>query len=220
MSREIRKGKLLVVSGFSGVGKGTVVKELVKRYSNYRVSVSATTRKPRSGEQDGTHYFFRSKKEFEDMIENRQLLEYADYLGNYYGTPKKFVDEQLDNGINVILEIETKGARQIKDKIADALLIFILPPDAETLKNRLVGRHTEPSEVISQRLMKAAEETESMDDYDYFVVNEDNKVKDCVENINRIITDNMPELIDRDRVQEIKKERLSAPESGANKRSM
>lgn len=202
----MEKGKLLIISGFSGVGKGTVVKRLLDEYSNYKVSVSATTRNPREGEENGIHYFFKTVEEFEKMIENKQLLEYADYVGNYYGTPKEFVESQLNQGINVILEIETKGALKVKEKMPEAMLIFLLPPDGDTLKQRLVGRNTETEEVIVERLKKAAEETVAMDDYEYFVVNDE--IDKCVDDINRIITDNEPELLTRDRILEIKNDIL------------
>ena len=202
----MEKGKLLIISGFSGVGKGTVVKRLLDEYSNYKVSVSATTRNPREGEENGIHYFFKTVEEFEKMIENKQLLEYADYVGNYYGTPKEFVESQLNQGINVILEIETKGALKVKEKMPEAMLIFLLPPDGDTLKQRLVGRNTETEEVIAERLKKAAEETVAMDDYEYFVVNDE--IDKCVDDINRIITDNEPELLTRDRILEIKNDIL------------
>ena len=187
----MEKGKLLIISGFSGVGKGTVVKRLLDKYSNYRVSVSATTREPREGEENGIHYFFKSIEEFEEMIEKNQLLEYADYVGNYYGTPKEFVERQLENGIHVILEIETKGALKVKEQMPEALL---------------VGRNTETHEVIEKRLMKAAEETESMKDYEYFVVNDE--IDKCVDNINKIITDSNPELLTNDCILEIKNDIL------------
>lgn len=202
----MEKGKLLIISGFSGVGKGTVVKRLLDEYSNYKVSVSATTRNPREGEENGIHYFFKTIEEFEKMIENKQLLEYANYVGNYYGTPKEFVESQLNQGINVILEIETKGALKVKEKMPEAMLIFLLPPDGDTLKQRLVGRNTETEEVIAERLKKAAEETVAMENYEYFVVNDE--IDKCVDDINRIITDNEPELLTRDRILEIKNDIL------------
>lgn len=202
----MKKGKLLIVSGFSGVGKGTVVNSLKEKYSNYRVSVSATTRSPRENEIEGVHYFYKTSEEFKNMIENNQLLEYADYVKHCYGTPREFVESNLDNGVNVILEIETKGALQVKEKMPEALMIFILPPDAETLRQRLIGRNTETEEVIAARLEKAAEETEAMEYYEYFVIND--VVENCVENINKIITNNGPDLPEKDRVQEIKNDIL------------
>lgn len=198
----MKKGKLLVISGFSGVGKGTVVKALLEKYPNYKLSISATTRAPRDMEVEGEHYFFRTKEDFEAMIENQELLEYANYVGNYYGTPKRYVEKNLNNGNNVILEIEAQGAIQIKEKVPDAIMIFLLPPDAKTLKERLIGRKTESEEVIHERLKQAVEETKALDNYDYFVINDE--VLKCVENINCIVGDNLPELASDDEVQSIK----------------
>ena len=166
------QGTLLVVSGFSGAGKGTVIKELLKEHDNYSLSISATTRKPREGEQDGREYFFKTKEEFEDMISRGRFLEHAQYVNNYYGTPRDFVEKNINEGNNVILEIETQGALQVKKMMPEAVMIFVLPPNADTLKERLVGRQTETMEVINKRLSKAAEETGVIDKYDYFVINE------------------------------------------------
>ena len=198
------KGKLLVISGFSGVGKGTVLDCLKSKYNNYKISVSATTRQPRNEEVHGVNYYYISKEEFEEMINNNQLLEHALYLDNYYGTPRKFVEEQLSNGINVILEIEIKGALQIKKIMPESYLIFILPPSAEELKSRLVGRNTESAEKIFERLAKAAEEAQYIDNYDYYVINENNKTEQCADNINKIVTDTNPELVDDKFVEKIK----------------
>ena len=162
----MKKGKLLIISGFSGVGKGTVVKYILDNYSDYKISISATTRSPRDGEVDGTHYHFLTTEKFEDMIKNNQLLEYANYVGNYYGTPRDFVEKNINEGNNVILEIETQGALQVKKMMPEAVMIFVLPPNADTLKERLVGRQTETMEVINKRLSKAAEETGVIDKYD------------------------------------------------------
>lgn len=180
-----KRGILLVVSGFSGAGKGTLMKELVKRYENYALSISATTRSPREGEADGREYFFKSAEEFERMIAEDALIEYACYVGNYYGTPRAYVEEQLSRGQDVILEIEIQGARKVKKRFPDTLLLFVSPPSAEVLKVRLTGRGTETSEVIAQRLARAAEEAEGMEDYDYFVVND--VLEECVEQVHRIV---------------------------------
>ncbi len=180
-----RKGILLVVSGFSGAGKGTLMKELVGRYDQYALSVSATTRSPREGEVDGREYFFRTKEEFEQMIAEDALIEHACYVGNYYGTPKAYVEEQLSKGKDVILEIEIQGALQIKKRFPDTLLLFVSTPDADTLKNRLVGRGTESMEVVENRLSRAAEEAEGIEQYDYFIINDD--LDACVTQVHQII---------------------------------
>ena len=143
-----KKGILIILSGFSGVGKGTVVRRLLSDYDNYALSISATTRKPREGEEDGVSYFFKSKEEFEQMIKEDSFIEHARYVENYYGTPKAYVQEQLDAGKDVILEIEIQGALKVKEKYPDALMLFLVPPDAQTLKERLVGRGTETADVI------------------------------------------------------------------------
>ena len=146
------KGKLVVISGFSGAGKGTLMKALMKEYGDsYALSVSATTRNPRPGEMDGVDYFFVTKDKFEQMIAEDALIEYAQYVGNYYGTPKEYVQQQLDLGKNVILEIEIQGALKIKEKFPDTVLMFVTAPNANELKNRLVGRGTETPEVIAAR---------------------------------------------------------------------
>ena len=202
----MKKGKLLIISGFSGVGKGTVVKYILDNYSDYKISISATTRSPREGEVDGTHYHVLTTEKFEDMIKNNQLLEYANYVGNYYGTPRDFVEKNINEGNNVILEIETQGALQVKKMMPEAVMIFVLPPNADTLKERLVGRQTETMEVINKRLSKAAEETGVIDKYDYFVINDE--IADCAARINDIVTDNNPELIGSDCVNKIKNDIL------------
>ncbi len=178
------RGKLIVVSGFSGAGKGTVMKELVKS-DNYALSVSATTRAPRQGEIEGESYFFKTKEEFENMIQADELVEYACYVGNYYGTPKAFVEQKMAEGKDVLLEIEIQGALKIKAKYPDAVLIFITTKDAKTLKERLTGRGTETEEVINQRLARAAEEAEGIESYDYIVIND--ILEDCVKTVDRII---------------------------------
>ena len=180
------KGILIVLSGFSGSGKGTIMKELMRRYSEqYALSISATTRNPRPGETDGVEYFFRTKEEFESMIERDELIEYAKYVENYYGTPKAYVEEQLAAGKDVILEIEIQGALKVKDKFPDTVLMFVTPPSAEELKKRLVGRGTEEMSVIESRLSRAVEEAQGIEAYDYLVVNDD--LDECVEKVHSII---------------------------------
>ena len=179
-------GKLLILSGFSGVGKGTVIQQLLTEYpEKYVVSVSATTRKPREGEADGREYFFKTVEEFEKMIAEDALIEHAQYVGNYYGTPKAYVEEQLDKGNNVILEIEIQGAMNIKRMFPDAVLMFITPPSAAELEKRLRGRGTEDEATIKARLSRAAEEAEGVEDYDYIVINDE--VDLCVGRIHDIV---------------------------------
>ena len=173
MKTKQHKGILIVVSGFSGAGKGTLMKRLVSDYDNYALSVSMTTRQPRTGEVDGREYFFSTKEEFEKKIEEEGLVEYACYCGNYYGTPREYVEKKLEEGKDVILEIEIQGAMKIKEQFPESLLLFVTPPSAEELQKRLVGRGTETADVIAQRLSRAYEESEGMDAYDYIVVNDD-----------------------------------------------
>lgn len=179
-----KQGILTVVSGFSGAGKGTLMKALLNRY-DYGLSISATTRAPRVGEEDGREYFFLTRERFESMIEQGELIEWAEYVGNYYGTPKKYVEEQLAAGKDVILEIEVQGAFRIREQFPDALLLFITPPNAKELKNRLVHRGTESMDKIEKRLNRASEEAVFMKQYDYIVVNDD--LDECVEHLNGII---------------------------------
>ena len=176
---------MAVVSGLSGAGKGTIMKRLLEKYpDDYSLSVSATTREPRPGETDGVEYFFVSASEFERMIEEGELLEHANYVGNYYGTPKKWVKAQLESGKNVILEIEIQGALQIKEIMPEAILIFILPPSMEELRRRLEGRGTETAEQIDKRLERAQEEMEFVDKYNFVIINEDvEKSVDLLHNI-------------------------------------
>lgn len=181
----MNKGILVVVSGFSGAGKGTVMKRLMEKYDGYALSVSATTRKLRPGEEDGREYFFRTRDEFEKLIEEDALLEYAQYVENYYGTPRSYVEEQLQAGRNVILEIEIQGAMKIKEKIPEALLVFVTPPTVEELERRLTGRGTETVQVIADRLARAGEEAEGMGQYDYILVND--TVEECVDHLHQII---------------------------------
>ncbi len=180
-----QRGILVVVSGFAGAGKGTLMKNLVGKYDGYALSVSATSRKPRPGEENGVSYFFKTREEFEAMISADELVEHAEYVGNYYGTPKKFVDEQLDKGNDVILEIEIQGAMQIKKKFPEALLMFVMPPSAEILKARLVGRGTETAEVIDKRMKRAVEESEGIENYDFIVINDD--IDECTEKMHNMI---------------------------------
>ena len=179
-----KNGMLVVISGFSGVGKGTAVKKLVEKY-DYSLSVSATTRAPRPGEVDGVDYHFKTVEEFEQLIDYNGFIEWAQYVENYYGTPKKFVEDELSKGKNVILEIEVQGAMHIKEQYPDAVLIFITAPDAATLKERLFGRGTEDEKVIAKRLKRAYEETDDMSCYDYLVVNDD--LDTCVDDIHSVI---------------------------------
>ncbi len=181
-----QKGLLTVVSGFSGAGKGTLMKALLAKYADrYALSISATTRGPREGEQDGREYFFLKKEEFEQMIEEDALIEHAQYVGNYYGTPKKYVMEQREAGKDVLLEIEIQGALKVKEKFPDTLLIFVTPPSAKELESRLRGRGTETAEVIEKRLARAGEEAVYMDQYDYILVNDD--LDTCVEEFHHLI---------------------------------
>ena len=180
------KGILIVVSGFSGSGKGTIMKELLTRYPDtYALSISATTRSPREGEADGREYFFLSKDEFEKMIAKGELIEYARYVENYYGTPRDYVEKKLEEGRDVILEIEIQGALNVKKMFPDTLLLFVTPPSAEELKRRLVGRGTETMDVIESRMNRACEEAEGMENYDYLIIND--SLDKCVEEMHDII---------------------------------
>lgn len=169
-----QKGILAVVSGFSGAGKGALVHALLRRYpGKYALSVSATTRQPRAGEVDGRDYYFLPKEAFERLIEEDALIEYASYVHHYYGTPRKYVEEQLEAGKDVILEIELQGAMKVKESFPDSLLIFVAPPSAAELERRLRGRGTEDEETIRKRLHRAAEESEQMGLYDAILINDD-----------------------------------------------
>lgn len=179
------RGILAVVSGFSGAGKGTIMKGLMNRYDNYALSISATTREPREGEVHGREYFFVSEEEFEDMIREDRLIEYARYVDHYYGTPKDYVMSQMEAGKDVILEIEIQGALKVKEKFPETLLIFVAPPSAEELKRRLVNRGTETADVIDARMKRACEEAEQMDRYDYLLINDE--IDRCVEELNSLI---------------------------------
>lgn len=178
------RGVLTVISGFSGAGKGTVVKQLLQEY-DYGLSISATTRSPREGEQDGREYFFKTKEEFEKMIREHQLIEYAQYVGNYYGTPKEYVVQQLEQGKDVILEIEMQGALRVREILPEVNLIFLTPPTVDELERRLVSRGTETADVIRERMARAKEESAYMKEYDYVVINDD--LDECVENVHQLI---------------------------------
>ncbi len=180
-----RKGILIVVSGFSGAGKGTLMKELVRSYEDYALSVSMTTRKPRPGEEEGREYFFVGREAFEEEISRDGLVEYASYCENYYGTPRAYVERQLEKGKDVILEIEIQGALKIKEKFPTALLMFVMPPSALELAKRLEGRGTESREVIAKRLARAREEAQGIEKYDYIVIND--KLEECVKEMHRLI---------------------------------
>ncbi len=181
----MKKGILTIISGFSGAGKGTLLNEMLKKYNNYSLSISATTRKPREGEIDGKSYFFKTKEEFEDMIREDAFIEYASYVGNYYGTPKSYVMDKLEKGQDVILEIEIQGALKVKEKYPEAMLIFISTPNALSLKERLEGRKTENVDQIKARLKRAAEEASSMEKYDYILINDN--LNEAVDNLHQLI---------------------------------
>ena len=180
----MEKGVLLIISGPSGSGKGTIVERLVDDLG-YRVSISATTRNPRPNEENGVHYFFKTKEEFEKMIEAGELLEHACFCDNYYGTPKEYVERQLVEGNNIILEIEVQGALQVKKKYNDAVLIFTMPPTIAELRRRLVNRGTEDMETIDKRRKRAEEELEYLPQYDYIVIND--TVEQAVRDVDCIV---------------------------------
>ncbi|AOY77375.1 guanylate kinase [Clostridium formicaceticum] len=181
-----KKGLLIVVSGPSGAGKGTICKNLLKSNKQIKISVSATTRDPRKGEVEGENYYFISKEQFEDMIKQDALLEYASVYDNYYGTPKKYVLENLENGNDVLLEIDIAGALQVKEKFADGVFIFILPPSLEELKKRIVTRGTESQKDIEKRYGCAIEEIEQVIKYDYAIFNDD--LQRATKDVEAIIT--------------------------------
>ena len=183
---DFSKGLVIVLSGFSGAGKGTIMKHLLKNHKDeYNLSISATSRDKRTGEKDGREYFFKTRNEFENMIQNNELLEYTEFNGNYYGTPRTYVEELINQGKDVILEIEIDGALQVKKLYPESLLLFVTPPDATSLKERLVGRGTETKEVIEQRLSIAYDQAFLMDKYDYLVVNDD--LSKCVKRVHNTI---------------------------------
>lgn len=180
------RGILTVVSGFSGSGKGTIMKKLMAEYGDaYALSISATTRSPRPGEEHGREYFFVTKEEFETMIEGDELIEYAQYVNNYYGTPRNYVFEQLEKGKDVILEIEIQGALKVKEKYPETLLMFVSPPNGAELKKRLTDRGTEDAATVASRLSRAWQEAQGVENYDYFVIND--VLEDCVKEVHSII---------------------------------
>lgn len=181
------EGLLIVISGFSGAGKGTLMKRLIEDYQNYALSISMTTRRPRQGEVEGREYFFATREQFEEKIAQDGFIEYASYCGNYYGTPRAYVESQLAAGKDVILEIEIQGAMKIKEKYPDALLLFVMPPSAKALYSRLTGRGTETEEVIQKRLSRAAEESVGIEGYDYVMINDD--LEQCVRQLHQLLQD-------------------------------
>ncbi|WP_314584172.1 guanylate kinase [Paenibacillus terrigena] len=180
------KGLLIVLSGPSGVGKGTVCTALRKKMPNLIYSVSATTRQPRMGEEEGVNYFYKSREQFLDMIEHNQLLEYAEYVGNYYGTPRDFVEQTINEGKDIILEIEVQGALQVKKSFPQGVFIFLLPPSLDELKDRIKGRGTENETIIDHRMSVAEEEINMIEYYDYAVVNDE--IEHACRRIDAIIT--------------------------------
>ncbi len=178
------KGNLYIIAGCSGVGKGTLIKLFLEKNPEIKLSVSATTRKPREGEQNGVNYFFVSQEEFKKSVENNEFLEWAEFSGNYYGTKKSFVEKTLNKGIDLILEIEVQGAKQVKEKMPEAISIFIMPPSLQELEARLRGRHTETEEAIQARLHQVSREIEAGKNFDYKIVND--KLETAVENMQKI----------------------------------
>jgi len=185
MNKKLNK-KLFVISGSSGVGKGTVLSAFLKKHPEFMLSISCTTRNPRAGEVDGVNYFFLSKEDFKNCIDNDKFLEWAEFAGNYYGTKKKYINQCLSEGKDIILEIETKGALQVKRQMPEAVLIFIAPPSLEALETRLRGRHTEDEETIQKRLNEVKVELELAKQYDYKVINDN--LEDAVNKLEEIIT--------------------------------
>jgi guanylate kinase len=179
--------KLFVISGSSGVGKGTVIKEFLKKHPDFKLSVSCTTRKPREGEVDGVNYFYLTENEFKQCVQNDEFLEWAEFSGNMYGTKREYVERKLSEGKNLLLEIDTQGALKVKSKIKDAQLIFILPPSFEELEARLRGRHTESEEAIQKRLKSTRLEMENSKKYDYQIIND--SIENAVVQLEKICLD-------------------------------
>lgn len=201
-----KRGILTIISGFSGAGKGTVVGRLLEKYpERYKLSISATTRSPRNGEEHGVHYFFKSDKEFQQMIENDAFLEYAQYVEHSYGTPRQYVEENLAAGYDVILEIEQQGAFAVKKAVPEAILIFLTPPTIEELERRLRNRKTESDDVIASRLAQACAEAAHVDQYDYIVINDE--VEHCVDAVNRLIeTEHQRTQFNGAKIQELQRD--------------
>ncbi|MCI8505086.1 MAG: guanylate kinase [Lachnospiraceae bacterium] len=198
-----KRGLILVISGFSGVGKGTVVRRLMEAHENYALSVSVTTRPPREGEVHGKDYFFISEEEFSSMEAEGRLMEWAGYVGRHYGTPRDYVFKKLEEGKDMILEIEVQGALQIKEKYPEAILVFVAPPSAATLKERLLKRGTESAEQVEKRLFRAVEESEAMESYDYLLVNDD--LETCMEELHRLMQcEHRKMRVSRELIREIK----------------
>ncbi|MGN0308562.1 MAG: guanylate kinase [Lachnospiraceae bacterium] len=189
------KGLLIVISGFSGAGKGTLMKGLMRDYRDYALSISMTTRAPREGEVNGREYFFAAREEFEERIRRDGFIEYASYCGNYYGTPRDYVDSKLAEGKDVILEIEIQGAMKIKERYPEAVLLFIMPPSAEALYERLSGRGTETEEAIQKRLKRACEEAVGIENYDYILINDD--LETCIKELHRLLQDSHKGLVEQ-----------------------
>lgn len=198
-----KRGLLIVLSGPSGVGKGTVRAAIFsKGEQKFVYSISATTRKPRTGETDGVDYFFKTREEFEQMIQNKQLLEYAEYVGNYYGTPLEYVENTLAKGKDVFLEIDVQGAIQVRELMPEGVFIFLTPPDLNELESRIVNRGTDSDEVIAKRMKTAREELELMKYYDYSVVND--TVDNAVQKIEAIIqTEHLRIIRNLDTIEEL-----------------
>ncbi len=186
MYKMSNRGKLIILSGPSGAGKSTVVFKAIQNRDDFCFSTSVTTRKPRPGEVDGREYFFIDREKFDEMVSNGELLEYAQYVTNCYGTPRSYVEEKLAEGKNVILDIEIQGARQVHDKIPEAITIFIMPPSLEKLRQRLVKRGTDSADAINARIARAEQEVQEADFYTYLIVND--QIEKAAMEFNAIIT--------------------------------